>query len=90
MIPAVASTSCRVSVSSQLRREVKPPPEDGGKFEALALSIAFGNQTISPSGALYCGITSEETHGFASPPHGRFAFIVCNRRVKISAAENAS
>lgn len=52
--------------------------------------IAFGNQTISvnpygPSNLL------SETHGFASLPRGRFAFIVCNHHVgKINAALGAA
>ena len=48
--------------------------------EATALRIAFGNQTISTGSALNCAADRVETHGFASLPRGRFAFIVCNHR----------
>jgi hypothetical protein len=44
--------------------------------------IAFGNQTISREKRLETTF-SKETHGFASLPRGRFAFIVCNRLRKI-------
>jgi len=44
--------------------------------------IAFGNQTISREKRSET-IFSKETHGFASPPRDRFAFIVCNRLRKI-------
>jgi len=37
---------------------------------------AFGNQTISPAAFA----AAEEIHGFAPPPRGGFAFIVCNQR----------
>jgi hypothetical protein len=39
----------------------------------LAFQIAFGNQTFSP---IYPKTEDEETLGFASLPHGRFAFSV--------------
>lgn len=55
-------------------------------FEALAyLQIAFGNQTISPAKFKPRKIglfIRRETHGFASLPHGKFAFIVYNRRLR--------
>jgi hypothetical protein len=47
--------------------------------EATALRIAFGNQTIYARGPSNAP-GHAETHGFASLPRGRFAFIVCNHR----------
>jgi len=47
--------------------------------------IAFGNQTISPESGLVRRLR-KRLNGFASPPRGGFAFIVCNRLVKIIAA----
>jgi len=40
-------------------------------------SIAFGGLTISKF----------ETHGFASLPHNRFAFIVCNLSIFVGKSE---
>ena len=45
-------------------------------------SIAFGNQTISPCDRGKCPRSAFETHGFASLPRGKFAFIVCNLNLK--------
>ena len=43
--------------------------------------IAFGNQTIflARAGGGRLALRRRKTHGFASLPHDRFAFIVCNR-----------
>ncbi len=55
------------------------------RIEGSASPIAFGNQTISRNVE---GIVKKtrtlEIHGFASLLHSRFAFIVCNHRVKRS------
>jgi hypothetical protein len=48
-------------------------------------SIAFGNQTISSAKIRpkkFWDFIRRETHGFASLPHGKFAFIVYNRRLR--------
>ena len=51
--------------------------------------IAFGNQTISRKvRGTFNRSCAAEIHGFASLPHGRFAFIVCNRPLKINVAES--
>ncbi len=51
------------------------------KFEVRLSPIAFGNQTISSKCERdFVSARIEEIHGFASPPRGEFAFIVCNRR----------
>jgi hypothetical protein len=55
--------------------------------EASLLRIAFGNQTISRASASPLRHTARrEIHGFASLPHGKFAFIACNRCLKELAA----
>ena len=86
MIPASTSKAAgeRVSGAEEKSSHV-------GAVESLKswlFPIAFGNQTISLGEALELK-TPEETHGFASPPRGGFAFIVCNRLVKIVAARPA-
>jgi hypothetical protein len=55
-------------------------PEDRSPEIGGCSSIAFGNQTVLTNQML----AQVKTHGFASLPHGRFAFIVCNRNIKRS------
>jgi hypothetical protein len=57
------------------KRVACPSCGRGGGF----LQIAFGNQTVSR------GLKTQETHGFASLPRGRFALIVCNRLKELAA-----
>ena len=54
-------------------------------IEDSASPIAFGNQTISRNVEGKVKKTRTlEIHGFASLLHSRFAFIVCNHRMKRS------
>ena len=83
MIPASTSKAAgeRVNGAEEKSSHV-------GAVESLKswlFPIAFGNQTISRREALELN-TFAETHGFASPPRGGFAFIVCNRLIKIIVA----
>ena len=89
MIPAIASKKAafgREAKCSSFREEDSTVEQRKVFLKLWLFPIAFGNQTIS-SRALFQEAFKEEIHGFASPPRGRFAFIVCNRLVKIKAAK---